>query len=96
MINISLPIYTTEIIINEKRLFNIPDILKFTKLIKLDVSKCSLTQLPILPKQLIEINCSYNKIISLPEFNQYLQKIDCNHNCLENIPEFNENLIKID
>ena len=65
MINISLLINTTEIIINEKRVFNIPDILKFTKLIKLDVSKCSLTQLPILPKQLIEINCSYNKIINI-------------------------------
>ena len=87
LVNISLPIDIDEIIIH------IPDLSNFVNLIKLNVSNCSLIQLPKLPENLIEINCSRNNLRNLPIFNKNLQKLDCSYNYLKIIPTFNENLI---
>jgi Leucine-rich repeat (LRR) protein len=88
----SLPLDTTYININDRKLTYIPDLSKFANLTILDCSFNLLTMLPPLNNSLRVLNCSHNNLTSFPKLNENLRELYCSFNNLTSLPILNDNL----
>jgi Leucine-rich repeat (LRR) protein len=92
----SLPLNTTYIDVSCRRLFDLPDLSRFTQLTVLDCSDNYLTSLPKLNKTLEYLICSKNKLTELPSLNNNLKRLNCSDNYLTILPILSEKLIVLD
>mgnify|MGYP003346258251 CR=1 FL=1 len=78
-----------ELNICNKGLRECPDLSRYTKIRKLDISSNKITNLDYLPSTLEELNCNYNKITQLDNLPCNLKELECNYNKikhLDNLP----------
>ena len=59
----------------------------YNDIYKIDCHECNLTELPTLPKNLVELNCEHNKLAKLPELPSTLSSLTCCNNQLKYLPE---------
>ena len=89
----------TELDLSNKGLTECPDLSRYTKLIKLDISRNKLSHLDNLHPGLLELDCSDNKLTHLNNLPYGLQELYCIYNplkyefkpTLENIRKHNQN-----
>ena len=75
----------TELDLSYKGLTECPDLSRYTKLIKLDISNNQLTHLDNLPDGLQKLCCNFNQLIHLDNLPYGLQELYCSGNQLSHI-----------
>ena len=88
----SLPLDIKIINISSRNLTYLPDLSRFTKLIRFDCSYNYLIELPPLNNTLILLFCHHNRLTSLPPLNKTLTDLYCHHNRLTSLPPLNKTL----
>ena len=79
----------TELDISGNGLIKLPDLTKYTKLVKLNCSNNQITSLDNLPHTLIELDCHYNNLTSLDNLPSNIKQLICYVNkitSLDNLP----------
>ena len=85
----SLPLDIKIINISSRNLTYLPDLSRFTKLIRLDCSYNYLIELPPLNHNLVDLVCYNNDLTELPPLNNTLKYLNCRYNKI-----YNENIEK--
>jgi len=80
------------LVLCEKKLHTLPNLLQFNCLIKLICCDNYLTELPFIPPTLRVLDCSRNKLTRLPSLNNELRLLFCAYNCLTELPTLNNEL----
>lgn len=80
------------LVLREKRLHALPNLLQFNCLINLICCDNYLTELPFMPQTLRMLDCSRNNLTQLPSLNNELRLLFCGYNCLTELPELNHKL----
>ncbi len=75
-----------ELDLSNKNLTELPNLIRFYKLTKLNISMNKLKELTNLPSILTELNCTNNRIIYISLLPTTLEIFDCRYNRLKNLP----------
>ena len=83
---LTLPDNIIELDLSDKNLTELPNLIRFYKLTKLNISMNKLKELTNLPSILKELNCSSNKITNISSLPTTLEIFNCQFNRLEELP----------
>ena len=86
----------TELDLSYKNLLVCPDLFRYTKLIKLNISHNKITKLDNLPHNLQILICNYNKITQLDNLPINLILLNCSYNELTKLDNLTPSLKKLD
>ena len=84
-----------ELVLNDKQLKHLPELINFTNLLSLYCSNNKLTYLPSLPRNLKYLYCRCNKLTSLPTLPQSLEILLCDSNKIISLPVLPKNLERL-
>lgn len=90
-----LPDTTTDLVLANLNIAELPDLLRFKNLYSLDVRGNKLKRLPALNASLRFLDCSENELTFLPPLPENLLSIDCAFNKLKYLPLLPGRLVEI-